>query len=551
MEIFYNILTFIAGLGTFLLAVRLISKSMQALAGNSLKQKLQKLSKNRFSGLGVGALSTIMLQSATAVTVLVVSLIQAGVITFAQSFAIILGINIGSGIVISTLLFGSIKLGTIFASFAGVGALMMTLSRKETPRHIGQAILGFGVLFLSLGIMTDCMSYFNTLAGFEQFMSAIDTPVLLVLLGILFCTLVQSSLASNAVILSLCGGLGVAGVIDIQSALWLAIGVRISPSISVFMASLGSSIDAKKASVFYLIINAVSGFVFILLYFTGWTYWLESVIQDPAVILVVYNILMNLVGSLIMLPFSNQCAKIMSKMFKTKNKSNIFEMDNATLHMVGSAIVQYGVQSERLINDCVNVIKNVYEFNFKKSKIKLVETLKKKLATLEDNCIQMESNIIKSMGDMAEADKRQLLYYHVIADRIKSLTHRTSKMLEVAQRAKPKESFSKEQLNKLDELYDIAMQIASIAKASIQSINQQQPVNDSLIFDIVDLDEKMVKEKLNIRKSLNNEKRLINLDAYARIVNELEQIGEQFASICLAYGDGLKEEKDEETVNEV
>ena len=124
-------------------------------------------------------------------------------------------------------------------------------------------------------------------------------------------------------------------------------------------------------------------------------------------------------------------------------------------------------------------------------------------------------------------------------------------MLEVAQRAKPKESFSKEQLNKLDELYDIAMQIASIAKASIQSINQQQPVNDSLIFDIVDLDEKMVKEKLNIRKSLNNEKRLINLDAYARIVNELEQIGEQFASICLAYGEGIKEEKDEETVNEV
>ena len=547
MEIFYNILTFIAGLGALLLSVKLLGTAMQALVGNNLKQKLHKVSSNRLSGLGVGTLSTVLLQSATAVTILVVSFIQAGMITFAQSFAIILGINIGAGIIISTLLFGSIKLGTIFASLTGIGAFIVSFSRREKTRQIGQAILAFGLLFLSLNIITSAMSYFNTLAGFEDFMAILNTPALLVLLGVLFCSLVQSSLASNAVILSLCGGLGVAGVLDIQSALWLAIGVKLSPSISVLMSSIGSSADAKKASLFYNLINVVTGIIFILLYFTGWTYWLESVIQDPAVILVVFNILMAIVGSLIFLPFSNFCGKIMSKIIKGKSKSNIFEMDNATLLMPGSAIITYGMQAETIIDECIKLIRNVYDYIFRSSRIKQAQTLDKKLITLEENCVQMANHILTSLGDMSEADKKRLIHYHVIADRVKSLTHRTIKMLEVAERSKPKENFSQDQLEKINELYDIAMQIASIARQTITKLNNDESIDEELVVRIFELDERLVKEKMDIRKSISSDKKYARADAYARIVNELEQMGEQFASISLAYFDNIDEEK----INEI
>lgn len=534
MDILYNLLMFIGGLGAFLLSVKLVSGAMQVLVGSKLKTVLQKLSKNKYKGIGMGAVATIMLQSSTAVIVLIVSLIQTGVLTFSQSFAIILGVNIGAGITIATLLFGSIKLGTIFASLTGVGAFIMSLCRKETTKQIGQAIMAFGLLFLSLNIMSDCMSYFNTLPAFEEFISRVNTPIVMVLFGFVLCALVQSSLAGSAVILSLCGGLGVAGVIDIQSALWIAIGVKISPSITILMSSVGASVEAKKASWFYTFISALSGVAFILLYFTGWTYWLEDTIKDPALLLVVYNIGMTLLGSLILLPFSKQCANILDKIFKKKKDTNVFVMDNATLHMAGSALVQYAMQADLLLVSSVNLVKSVYEFDFGECKLSKRDTLQKNLLEMEKNCKLMQSNIIISMGDVAEADKKKMMYYSIIADRVKSIIHRAEKINEVMH-LEDKDNFTSEQIEKINDLYSLAIELSTLAKQSVKSASEDVELDEAELQKIMALDEKLVKEKLSIKKTVRVDKRFKNLDAYARVINELEQIGEQFASISLAF----------------
>src|SRR5574344_530861 len=168
VSVLSSILTLIAGIGIFLIACQLMSSNLETASSNKLKQLFSKASKNKWIGVGIGTIGTAAIQSSGATTVLTIGFVNAGIISLTQAATIIYGANIGTTItaqIVALGMFGSNTISTtiIFSAFAGIGAFMMMLSKKNGWKTAGGILTGFGMLFVGLSLMSGSMADFAAL----------------------------------------------------------------------------------------------------------------------------------------------------------------------------------------------------------------------------------------------------------------------------------------------------------------------------------------------------------------------------------------------------
>lgn len=259
------ILMLTAGIGIFLVACQMMSTNLESASSQKLRSLFSKVSHNKWLGVGIGTITTAVIQSSGATTVMVIGFVNAGIISLTQAATMIYGANIGTTItaqIVALGMFGANTLSTsvIFSSLAGIGAFMMLFAKKEMLKKLGGIITGFGMLFVGLTLMSDSMADFAALDSVKLFLAKINNPLLLVLIGTLLTAIIQSS----SVMTSIAIAMVYTRLISLDQGIFLTMGSNIGSCVVAIIAGLTSGMNAKRTALIHLIFNCSGVVIFMI-----------------------------------------------------------------------------------------------------------------------------------------------------------------------------------------------------------------------------------------------------------------------------------------------
>jgi phosphate:Na+ symporter len=257
------VLFILGGVGLFLYGLSTLSKNLQRVAGNRLRSILKLLTSNRFMGLAVGAFITAVIQSSSATTVMVVGFVNAGLLYLQQAIGVIIGANVGTTITGQLIAF---KIDRYSLPIIAVGFVIVMLSKRAKTRRWGEAVLGFGLLFLGLSIMKDTLAPLGGSPMVHRFFIRFsEQPVLGVLAGMLATMLIQSSSATVGLTMALAA----TGLVDLRGAICLVLGENIGTTVTAQIASIGTNRAAKRAAWAHTLFNTTGVAVMLLIMYTS------------------------------------------------------------------------------------------------------------------------------------------------------------------------------------------------------------------------------------------------------------------------------------------
>lgn len=244
------------GLALFLAGLDQLSEGLKKAAGDSLKTLLSRMTTNRFMGAATGAFITAILNSSSVTTVLVVGFITAGVMTLSQSVGVIMGANIGSTMTAQLLAFN-------ISSYAlwpvAIGFLMTFTGKRQNVKHIGMMLMGLGLVFFGMGLMSEAMKPLRTYEPFLEFLKSMERPLLGILAGAVFTGLVQSSAATVGIAIAMASE----GLLSLEGGIALALGANIGTCVTALLAALGKPIEAVRAATVHVLFNIVGVLVWL------------------------------------------------------------------------------------------------------------------------------------------------------------------------------------------------------------------------------------------------------------------------------------------------
>lgn len=236
------------GLALFLYGMRKMTESLKTVAGGRLKDVLSKLTTNRFTGALSGALITSIIQSSSVTTVMVVGFVSAGLITFTQSVGVIMGANIGTTVTAQIVAFKVTEYSLVMIA---VGFLMEVLAKSQRVRHYGVALMGLGLLFFGMNLMSDAAAPLRTHQPFIEFMQDMRNPFLGILAGLVFTAVVQSSSATTGIVIVL----GTQGFISLEAGIALIFGANVGTCVTAMLSAIGKPREAVKAAMVHVVFN--------------------------------------------------------------------------------------------------------------------------------------------------------------------------------------------------------------------------------------------------------------------------------------------------------
>ncbi|WP_027364171.1 Na/Pi cotransporter family protein [Desulfotruncus alcoholivorax] len=307
MELWKSIsLGLVGGMGLLLYGMYIMSEGLQKIAGHRLRNILSTLTHNRLTALVVGALVTILFQSSTATTVILVGLTSASIMTLKQTLGVILGADIGTTVTAQLI---ALNVTEISLPIVGIGATIIFFSKRDKYKRIGQALLGFGLLFLGLKIMSDTMHPLRDAPFFKQMlMSASDYPLLAIAAAALFTFLVHSSAASVGIIMVL----SMQGMVSLHSAIYLLFGANIGTSFTAILTSLGSSREAQRVATAHLLFK-MAGVLILFPFVTPYAALLTKFTSSPGYQVANAHTLFNIGIAIVFLPFTSYFARLLQK----------------------------------------------------------------------------------------------------------------------------------------------------------------------------------------------------------------------------------------------
>lgn len=323
LDIFYAFLSLLGGIGVFLYGMKLMGDSLEMVAGNEIKRMFAKISNKKLIGVGIGTVTTAVVQSSAAIIVMSMGFVNSGLMSLTQAITISYGANIGTCVTALIVAvgvggFADVQLTVIFAALAGVGALMIMFTKKDKVKKIGGIITGLGMIFVGLSVMTSSMSIFSQSDKISAFLAKISNPALLLLFGILFTALIQSSSAVSGIVITMVAS--VPALLHFDQALYIILGSNIGTCITSLIAAIGTNTDAKRAAVINVFYKTVGVIIFGIL-----SIWVPfgkmfSVFKAPALQVAMFHLFFNVVATVIFFPFTNLMVKASEKIMPEKKK---------------------------------------------------------------------------------------------------------------------------------------------------------------------------------------------------------------------------------------
>ena len=334
MQYVYAVFELIAGLGAFLIGVKLLSDNMEKLATGKIRDLFHRTSskntlpegataKDKFkaylrewpgklAGVGIGTVTTAIIQSSSLTTVMVVGLVNVGVLTLYQATAIIMGANIGTTITAQIAALSAFDIAIFAMGLTGIGALTAMLSKKEKVQTVAYALAGLGLVFVGLDVMSDSMDLFRESAAVVNAFASVTNPFLLFFLGIAVTAIIQSSSAVTSILIAMLGSgimIGDGG----NDVLFVVIGSNIGTCVTALLSSIGANINAKRAAVIHLLFNVIGSIIFFIIMIC-WTDMYDATLARwfPAAQtqVAMFHTFFNVICTVLFLPFARGFVKL-------------------------------------------------------------------------------------------------------------------------------------------------------------------------------------------------------------------------------------------------
>ena len=269
-------MSLLGGLALFLYGMKLMGEGLEKAAGDRLKRLLESLTRNPLMGLLVGVVFTMIIQSSSATTVMVVGFVNAGLLDLMQATGVILGANIGT--TVTAWIVAGFQATAFMPLILLIGVAMMMFLKKLKLQRIGQVIAGFGMLFVGMGMMSDAMKPLAESAEFARLMTAFSNPIMALLVGVAVTAIIQSSSASVGILEML----AIQGLVPLETSLYIIMGTNIGTCVTAMLSAVGATRTAKRAALIHLMFNVLGTLVvFILVSLLPVSTWIGH-INGPA-----------------------------------------------------------------------------------------------------------------------------------------------------------------------------------------------------------------------------------------------------------------------------
>ena len=356
MDIF-SVFTLCGGLAFFLYGMTTMSKSLEKMAGGKLERLLKRMTSNPLKSLLLGAGITIAIQSSSAMTVMLVGLVNSGVMELGQTIGVIMGSNIGTTLTAWILSLAGIESESVFVNLlkpenfspviALVGIILIMGSKKQKRRDIGRIMVGFSILMYGMELMKDSVSPLAEMPEFSSLLTAFNNPLLGVLVGAVFTGVIQSSAASVGILQAL----AMTGSITYGMAVPIIMGQNIGTCVTALISSIGVNRNAKRVSVIHISFNVIGTVVGLILFYGGNLLFHFPFMNSAvgAVGIAFCHTVFNVFTTLLLLPFSRQLEKLARRTIKAEDKSEQFAfLDPLLLRTPGVAISECVSMTNRM-----------------------------------------------------------------------------------------------------------------------------------------------------------------------------------------------------------
>ena len=497
-----SIFTLLGGLAFFLYGMTVMSSGLEKMAGGKLEQMLLKTTSNRFLALILGAGITIAIQSSSALTVMLVGLVNSGIMRFGQTIGVLMGSNIGTtltawilslaGIESDNLLINLLKPANFSAIFAIIGIVLMTVGKSEKKQSTGSIFLGFAILMCGMTLMGDAMEPLSESPKFISILTAFKNPFLAVLVGAVFTGIIQSSAASVGILqtLSLTGG------ITYGMAIPIIMGQNIGTCVTAVLSSIGVNKNAKKVAVVHLAFNCIGTVILLVPYLivdAFFTIPFNDKPISPFMIAIIHSIF-NVVTTFILLPFTKQLERLANRIIPCEEVTFTYpKLDERLITVpsvaIGSAF-DYTVEMANLSFDALLTSLPLLD-KFDEQKAEDVKLLEDRIDKYEDKLGTFMVRLAKE--ELSDADSLQVTkMLHTIND-FERIGDHACNIVKVAREMTDKNlRFSKEAWSEIKVLTEALCEIVNLTRTAFAEndlavatkIEPLEQVIDKLIYEI-------------------------------------------------------------------
>ena len=536
MNIVMMIFAMLSGIGVLLLGCNVLSSNMEKIANGWLKKLFFKTQNNKRVGVLIGTGATAVVQSSGLTTVMVVGLVNAGIMTLTQATTLIIGANIGTTITGQLAALGAFDISGVFAGFAGVGMLINLFSKKEKTKILGNIISGFGMIFISLSLMSTAISELKDGGYIESLFTSITNQFLLFLIGIISTAIMQSSSAITAILISMAAAnipVGNGG----NEILYIILGTNIGSCATALLSSIGAGVNAKRASIIHLLFNffgSIIFFIFLLIYDDFMTSVVARIFSAPSTQIAMFHTFFNVVCAIIFLPFTNVLVKISQLIIRDKEEEKTTVLDKRLVVTPSIAIATAVKETMRMLDLSVSSLKIALDgfIDCDGECIVKVQNQNQKVNSLGKELTNYL--ILISSKDIDIASETTISSLHDIISDIDRISELADNVIKYTDR-EIKESliFSDKVKQELKEMYSLIHNMHLLTKSYI--LEHQKNVLksiDEIEDNIDDMRKLLVRE--HIERLNKGECRPESSSVFINLANNLERVGDHISYIAHA-----------------
>lgn len=336
----------LGGLAFFLYGMNAMSGGLEKMAGGGLERTMKKVTSNDFLGFFLGAGVTIAIQSSSAMTVMLVGLVNSGIMEFGNTFGIIMGSNVGTTLTAWLLSLAGMGEGDFFITLlqpmtfapilAFIGIAMRMLSKAEKKQNLGMIFIGFAILMYGMELMSDSMASVRTLDGFDSFLATLKSPIIALLISTVFTGVIQSSAATIGIVQAL----ALSGGITYQMAIPLVLGANIGTCVTALISSVGTNKNAKRVVVMHSFVNVFGSLLCMIIMYVMKAFNVTILNAEIAMVgVAIVHTLFNTINTIILIPIKKLVIKFCTILVPDKEeKTHTVFLDERIFHNVPLAV---------------------------------------------------------------------------------------------------------------------------------------------------------------------------------------------------------------------
>ena len=525
----FTLIQVAGGLGLFLFGMKLMGEGLENAAGDKLKSILEKVTKNPISAVLVGAFVTMVIQSSSATTVMVVGFVNAGLMNIAQAAGVIMGANIGTTITAQLVAF---KLDEIAPLFVIVGVVLLMSAKQKKRKDIADIVLGFGILFMGMGIMSSALKPLADSPMFSELIMAIgENWVLGIFTGLALTAILQSSSATTGILIALAS----TGSITINIVLPILFGCNIGTCVTALIASIGANKTAHKAAAIHLMFNILGTLIFI-----PFLKPLAHIVQEisPGDVqrqIANAHTIFNITATIILVPLSKYMIMIVNKLIKGEDEVELRGPKYLDERLLETPVIAAGqVQKETL--RMANKAKENLELSMKafrennESLVKKVYDNEKLINILEE---EITAYLVKlSKCDLSAKESNLVAStFHIVTD-IERIGDHVENIADLTlEKVGRKLKYSEDALNEIDYIYDQTIKALDITIDSYANENIEEAGTIYEIERKIDASQKEFREN-HIKRLSQGSCNAYDGAIFMDLLSNFERIGDHATNIA-------------------